>query len=179
MVQVTCVICGKEFESIKTTKKYCSKECMNEARRINYAQQKQKEMESGIIKEKKEMPEKQCLLCGKIFRPKTPAANQRSCCYDCMPDGQQLHRSDFIAKIKESRGGACERCGYDTTTKALDFHHLDPNKKDFTISNGNFKLTEAIEESKKCVLICSNCHRELHADLWDINEILDKEEVES
>lgn len=95
-----------------------------------------------------------------------------------MPEGVQLQRSDFVAKIKEKRGGKCQRCGYDITVKALDFHHLDPNEKDFTISNGNFKLAEAIEESKKCVLICSNCHRELHAGIWGIEEILNKEEVE-
>lgn len=178
MVIVTCTVCGKEFESIKTTKKYCSTECMNEARRIKYAEQKKKEKELGIQKEKKEMPEKKCLLCGKSFRPKTPSANARSCCYDCMPEGVQLQRSDFVAELKKLRGGKCQRCGYDTTVKALDFHHLDPNKKDFTISNGNFKLTEAIEESKKCILICSNCHRELHAGVWEVEEILNKEEVE-
>lgn len=32
-----CIICGKEFEAIKSTKKYCSKECQNKARRIRYA----------------------------------------------------------------------------------------------------------------------------------------------
>lgn len=31
-----CVICNKEFEAIKSTKKYCSKECENTARRIKY-----------------------------------------------------------------------------------------------------------------------------------------------
>ena len=82
-----------------------------------------------------------------------------------------------MAKIKEQRGGKCERCGYNKCIKALEFHHLDPSQKDFTISNDHFKLVEAILESKKCILICANCHRELHDNLWKIEDIIEKEEV--
>lgn len=179
----TCVVCGKQFEAIKSTKKYCSDECSRAGRRIRYAERRQQEgnTRKSIYEKQNNCPEKACLLCGKIFKPKTPSASQRSCCYDCMPDGQQLKRGDFLAKMKQQRGGRCERCGYSACIKALEFHHLDPSKKDFTISNGNFKLKEAIEESKKCVLICANCHRELHDNLWSIEELNleEKEEVES
>jgi hypothetical protein len=165
----TCVICGKEFEAIKSTKKYCSQECNNKARRIRYQENKKepKPLEERV----NNCPTKKCVICGQEFKPKTAAANQRMCCYDCMPDGIQLKRGDFLAKIKQARGGKCERCGYDICMKALEFHHLDPNKKDFTISNDHFKLKEAVEESKKCILICANCHRELHDNLWDIEEL--------
>jgi hypothetical protein len=178
MVKVICTGGGKEFEAIKTTKKYCSKECENENRRIKYA--KNKELNKNNPKEEKVMPEKECLICGARFRPKNKSANQRSCCYSCMPDGEQLKRGDFLAKIKENRGGKCQRCGYNTCIKALEFHHLDPSQKDFTISNDHFKLKDAIEESKKCILICANCHRELHDNLWNISELNleKKEEVE-
>lgn len=155
----TCIVCGKKFEAVKATKKYCSDECMKQAR-------------NKRAKENKPMPEKQCLLCKAFFSPKTPAANQRSCCYDCMPDGVQLRRGDFLAKLKLQRGGECQRCGYNKCIKVLEFHHIDPTQKDFTISNDHFRLKEAIEESKKCIVLCANCHRELHEDLWDIQDIL-------
>ena len=98
-----------------------------------------------------------------------------------MPDGTQLKRGAFLAKIKEVRGGKCVRCGYNTCLKALEFHHINPEEKDFTISNDHIKLIEAIEESKKCILICSNCHRELHDNLWTLDEFIleGKEEVEA
>lgn len=180
----TCVICGKKFEAIKSTKKYCSTECSNASRRERYAESKasKKTIELGPDNRKNNCPEKACLICGKIFKPKTSTANQRTCCYECMPEGKQLTRTDFLAKIKEHQGGKCIRCGYNTCIKALEFHHLDPSKKDFTISNDHFRLRDTVEEVKKCVLLCANCHRELHANLWDINELkLDKreEEVES
>ena len=88
-----------------------------------------------------------------------------------MPDGIQFTRGDFLHKLKELVGAKCARCGYSKCSKALEFHHLDSSKKDFTISNANFKLQNAINEVNKCVLICANCHRELHDNLWDINEL--------
>lgn len=175
MVTVTCSICGKIFESQKTTKKYCSDSCRNAARRITYSKT------SKISKGKREYigNDKQCPICGILFKPKNTNAYQRQCCYNCMPEGIQLTRGMFLAKIKEARGGKCVRCGYDKCITALEFHHIDPSKKDFTISNGNFKLQDAIKESKKCILLCSNCHKEFHSGIWPLEELeyLQKEEV--
>lgn len=166
-----CVICGNEFEAIRSTKKYCSIECQNASRRKKYANKE---------KNQKNASPKICPICGKEFYPLTSTAHQRTCCYNCMPNGIQLTRGMFLAKIKESRGGKCIRCGYDRCIKALEFHHIDPSKKDFTISNDHFHLLEAVEESKKCILICSNCHKELHDNLWNIEDlnIEEREEVE-
>ena len=160
-----CVICGQVFNSLKSTKKYCSKECVNASRRLKWKNRER------VDREQKLMSEKVCLLCGSVFRPKNKSANNRSCCYNCMPDGIQLTRGDFLHKLKQMMGGECVRCGYCKCSKALEFHHIDSNKKDFTISNDHFKLQEAIDEAKKCILVCSNCHRELHDNLWNINEL--------
>lgn len=170
MVIVKCIVCGKEFEAQKTTKKYCSNECMNAMRRQKWAERERTPKDisyKGTIRT--------CPICGKAFYPKTAMANQRQCCYNCMPDGIQLTRGMFLAKLKEARGGKCMRCGYDKCIKALEFHHLDPTQKDFTISNDRFKLQDAVTESKKCILICSNCHKELHDNLWNIEDLNNKE----
>ena len=144
---------------------------MNAMRRMKWANRDRTEKKQQL------MPEKECPICNKKFRPKNAAANQRTCCYDCMPDGVQLTRGGFLAKLKEARGGKCVKCGYNKCIKALEFHHLDPSKKDFTISNDHFKLLDAVNESKKCILICSNCHKELHDNMWTIEE-LNLEEME-
>ena len=78
---IKCIVCGKDFEAQKSTIKYCSNECMNAMRRVKWAQRNKEE------KEQKLMPEKECPICNKKFRPKNAAANQRTCCYECMPDG--------------------------------------------------------------------------------------------
>ena len=61
------------------------------------------------------------------------------------------------------KGGKCEKCGYDKCLSALEFHHIDPSKKDFTISTViNRKFEKIKNELDKCVLVCANCHREIH-----------------
>jgi hypothetical protein len=59
-------------------------------------------------------------------------------------------------------GSKCCLCGYDLCPAALEFHHLDPKEKDLVISRSmSWKRIEA--ELKKCELLCSNCHREVHS----------------
>ena len=61
------------------------------------------------------------------------------------------------------KGGKCVTCGYDKCQAALEFHHLDPNKKDFSIGQHKNKSFKNIkDELDKCILLCKNCHAELH-----------------
>ena len=66
----------------------------------------------------------------------------------------------------EYKGGKCIFCGYDKCNDALDFHHLDLKEKEFGLSvRGLTRSWEKIkEELDKCILVCANCHRELHAE---------------
>ncbi|NTV30030.1 MAG: hypothetical protein HGA80_08135 [Candidatus Omnitrophica bacterium] len=63
------------------------------------------------------------------------------------------------------KGGKCERCGYDKCIDALEFHHVDPAIKDFNISSkGYTRSWERVKTGlEKCILLCANCHRELHS----------------
>ncbi len=65
------------------------------------------------------------------------------------------------------KGGSCSQCGYNRCIDALEFHHIDPAQKDFNISSkGYTRSWERVqEELDKCIIICANCHRELHAKL--------------
>lgn len=67
-------------------------------------------------------------------------------------------------------GGKCQRCGYDKCINALQFHHVDPLTKKFEPSYVIMRFTweRAFEELKKCILVCSNCHAELHYDERDV-----------
>lgn len=62
------------------------------------------------------------------------------------------------------KGGECSKCGYNKCIGALDFHHLNPDEKDFSIGHlKNYSFSDKIKkELDKCVLLCSNCHREKH-----------------
>ena len=60
-------------------------------------------------------------------------------------------------------GDECGLCGYKKCKRALEFHHLDDTTKDFNISGSNIANWKTIvSELRKCVMICANCHREVH-----------------
>lgn len=63
------------------------------------------------------------------------------------------------------KGGRCFVCGYDACPQAFDFHHPDPLQKDFTISRRMTSFEAIRPELDKCILLCANCHREVHAGM--------------
>lgn len=59
--------------------------------------------------------------------------------------------------------GECALCGYKKCSQALQFHHVEPNKKDFNISSYSAMNHKKIcAELKKCILVCATCHVEIH-----------------
>jgi hypothetical protein len=76
-------------------------------------------------------------------------------------------RKKLKSMAVDYKGGECEKCGYKKCITALEFHHLDPSQKDFGISvDGNTRGWVAVKtELDKCILVCANCHREIHEEL--------------
>lgn len=76
-------------------------------------------------------------------------------------------RKNTKLKIVKSMGGCCQICGYFKCPESLDLHHLDPLEKELSIgqviANPKAWETKIVPELKKCILLCSNCHREYHA----------------
>lgn len=72
------------------------------------------------------------------------------------------------------KGGACMNCGYSNYIGSLEFHHTDPSQKDFSLSTkGHCRSWNSVMiELDKTVLLCSNCHKEIHANLIDLDLIL-------
>lgn len=71
-------------------------------------------------------------------------------------------------------GSSCTICGYSRCLSALEFHHIDEEEKEFSISNGFWKgiaTADIVNEIKKCILVCANCHREIHAGVFDNIEL--------
>lgn len=66
------------------------------------------------------------------------------------------------------KGGVCEICGYKKCVAALEFHHKDPKEKDFNISGRSYSIERLKKEVDKCILVCGNCHTEIHEGLIKI-----------
>jgi orotate phosphoribosyltransferase-like protein len=71
-------------------------------------------------------------------------------------------------KLVEYKGGKCQICDYNKSINALQFHHLNPNEKDFTISGKSLSFERLKNEVDKCVLVCSNCHSEIHEGIVNL-----------
>lgn len=74
-------------------------------------------------------------------------------------------RANCKNRIVDAMGGSCVVCGYMKCNSSLVLHHLDPSKKEFglgSIRANPKKWSTIVEEIKKCVLVCHNCHYEIH-----------------
>lgn len=77
-------------------------------------------------------------------------------------------------KLKEMSieygGSECQICGYKKCARALNFHHKDASAKDFGLSaRGLTRSWEKIKkELDKCILVCANCHMELHEGITQL-----------
>ena len=61
----------------------------------------------------------------------------------------------------------CEKC-FERDPVCLDFHHIDPDKKEITIARAiqtRWSKTSILKEIEKCIVLCANCHRKLHASI--------------
>lgn len=70
----------------------------------------------------------------------------------------------------ECFGGACGICGYNRCHRALAFHHLDESTKIFNLGAKGIPRSwkRLVNEAKKCVMLCHNCHAEVHAGVISI-----------
>jgi len=91
-------------------------------------------------------------------------------------DYQKLRGLKRKLKLIEERGGCCEICGYNKNVAGFDFHHKDPKEKDYQLDMrrlSNSSMFKLLKEVDKCMLLCANCHREMHFPDLDINKVRD------
>lgn len=102
-------------------------------------------------------------------------------CMKCQSEYVQKRRDHIKLLALAYKGNRCQCCGYNKCVSALEFHHINPEQKDFAIGSRGYTRSwnKVKSELDKCVLVCSNCHREIHANILQCpNEIIkDNESV--
>ena len=100
-----------------------------------------------------------CKLCNKKFKD-----YQDRCITRCGSCNTKIRRFRAKAAAINLLGGKCVKCGWHGNQATMQFHHKDPNKKDFTIGNVANKSWDSIKkEMQKCLLLCANCHMIEHS----------------
>jgi hypothetical protein len=67
-------------------------------------------------------------------------------------------KSEWIDSFKVN---GCSKCG-EKRYHVLDFHHTDPTQKEINVGNKKGSYEKIEQEIKKCIVLCSNCHRDFH-----------------
>ena len=107
---------------------------------------------------KKSLRKKICELCGEIDSLKFDS-DRYTKCKPCRNKRSRESKEKAVAYM----GGKCVRCGYDRCVAGLDFHHTNPLEKDAQWGQIRHRNWEAIKyELDKCILVCKNCHAEIH-----------------
>lgn len=88
-------------------------------------------------------------------------------CKRCRVEATARRRHRLKRILVEEAGGKCALCGYSRCVRALEFHHLDPDTKQYELGfrGCTRSLASLREEASKCALLCSNCHAEVEAGI--------------
>lgn len=87
----------------------------------------------------------------------------------------KARKESFRLKAYEVAGDSCAKCDeFKEDVRMLELHHIDPSIKSFELSankitSKNIKLV--INEAKKCLPLCPNCHRMYHLGYWNYSEL--------
>ena len=126
-----------------------------------------------------------CIICNGVLNGNRKKFCSTSCSnrysnigkYEMYKDKYEFYNTNSYArqvekyryrkfKLIELRGNkGCESCGYIKNIGALDLHHIDPKTKMFQLDSkrlANKSWKSILEEFDKCIILCSNCHREHH-----------------
>ena len=127
---------------------------------------------------KKNKEKKVCPKCKeekslKDFYKRSKGSNRESevggYCKCCSNKYHSNRVKEVKIRMVEYKSGECERCELkleDTHYSVFDFHHTDPKEKDPNFDKIKYQKWEVIKnEIDKCKLLCSNCHRETHAEI--------------
>lgn len=100
----------------------------------------------------------ECSSCHREYEYVRAQGHTLTRCNTCLVNDRRFQRK---LDIIEYLGGKCNKCGYNKCPIALDFHHIEPKHKTFNISGSHTRSWFRImEELKKGIILCSNCHRE-------------------
>lgn len=138
------------------------------------------------------MESKVCTKCGidkelSCFYKKTSAKDgKQSICKDCrkLVDAESYKNNtnrklsirkrskecvDYNKKlIAEKKKCGCMFCG-EKEPIALDFHHLNSSEKEYNIGKLiTYSTNKILKELEKCIVLCANCHRKVHANILQI-----------
>lgn len=111
-------------------------------------------------KSKKDGVQSFCKVCARE-KHKSNYSEKYANKYNIRNNERRIRQKQLFEEYKDNL--SCIVCS-ENDNSCLEFHHVDSSQKEFTIGASiHFKWERILEELKKCVCLCSNCHNKLHA----------------
>ena len=104
-----------------------------------------------------------CSVCYKEIRKKNYEKNKSY----YLKKNVRLKKQNKEWYVEYKKNKSCVVCG-ESESVCLDFHHLNGDDKDFLVSKmqySTYSKETIMKEMEKCVILCSNCHRKVHANI--------------
>ena len=104
-----------------------------------------------------------CYRCNVLLTP-TNSRKWNNLCKPCHNKEGVDRRRDKKKRLVEEMGDKCADCGVSYPSDVYDFHHVDEKEHGINVLlTSNRKYEIILEEAKKCVMLCANCHRIRHS----------------
>lgn len=180
-----CESCKNKFETKYGARIYCSEGC-----RLKYFAKRQcvdcgkhipwSGKVEGILRNFKNR--KRCLDCRPLYTPRQKKIkDQEKVKEKGREKSKRFYQNHILAlRVKKNShtkkriflalvNNCCQLCGYNKCTRNLIFHHVLDDDKLFSISSREcqYSVSRLIPEVKKCIIICHNCHGEIHDNIID------------
>lgn len=155
-----CKFCKKDIKNAKWNQKYCCAKCS----RANWSKNNLEKFKE-YNKKSRQKKFVICRNCGNSISHEMRASGVTLCSDNCRSKRKKeldvIIRKKLFEEFREikCKYGCC-LCGYKKYGGSLDFHHKDPKEKDKRIDPKNWQNQK--NEISKCILVCKNCHYELH-----------------
>ena len=117
---------------------------------------------------------RKCKTCGEMKLEEEFRKTTGRQCRACERIRSRARKKAWARRRKRTyvdyKGGPlCAACGLVAHPSIYHFHHLDPDEKEFAISEkGYAPLEDVRDELDKCVMLCPSCHRRVHAGLIEV-----------
>lgn len=105
-----------------------------------------------------------CKCCSDISNKKTRDKDPSK--YFGFRNSYKQDIQEKVNQYKQDRG--CQVCGENTHPSVLDLHHLDPSEKELDPASAKTSWSRFLGEAEKCIVLCANCHRKVHAGILNI-----------
>lgn len=157
-----CKQCNKIFIPFRPGHIFCSKHCREKHWRLN-----NKEKTKMFCRKWNLKKPIFCHWCNNIISTERRNCGVKFCSEKCRVEKKRFNSKKYWAKtvkafseFKISKG--CTRCGYNKCAASLDFHHVGEKDRRITARMWYYNSLMIQEELRKCILLCKNCHYEVH-----------------